>query len=56
MAHAKRAGAHQVWGHARHYAVDFYVKCGFAREGAPFDEIGMEHTKIVMPIVLRKSL
>lgn len=49
-AHARRRGINEIVLHARHYAVPFYEKLGFAKEGEPFTEVGMDHW------VMRKDL
>jgi len=42
---AQRGGRHIVL-HARHYAVPFYEKLGYRKEGPPFEEVGMPHYRM----------
>jgi len=46
----KSEGFDGAYLHARHYAVGFYERMGYKRDGEPFEEVGMEH------FVMRKAL
>jgi predicted GNAT family N-acyltransferase len=45
-AHARTIGAAELTAHARETAVRFYVKNGFATEGAYFEEAGIPHVVV----------
>jgi predicted GNAT family N-acyltransferase len=45
-AQARRQGFSEIYCHARHTAMNFYLKHQFIPEGEPFDEIGIPHLRM----------
>jgi len=43
---ARRLGLRRVFCHARYHARDYYLKLGYRFVGEPFDEIGIEHSRM----------
>ena len=47
---ARRRGDTQVMLHAQRSAENFYARLGFAPRGEPFEEVGIPHIEMAMPI------
>lgn len=48
---AQQVGMPLLQLHAQMHATGFYEKAGFAAEGPPFDEVGIEHQRMVRTLV-----
>ena len=50
LAHGAEQGLQEVYLHAQLTAVAFYQRHGFIREGAPFEEAGIAHVRMIRPL------